>query len=294
MQFVRHKAKDAPFNRAAHVGGVIKPEIVVLHDTASRLETGNAARFLRDNDAKVSVHFVIERDGSFVQQVPVNRRGNHAGKSHYHGNDQCNNFSIGIEIVNPGRMISAGPGKARTWFKQTFDIAANDIHEITTPEHGHGLWMDYTDAQIDTLLYLLTGLFGYIPTLKDIVTHWYISPGRKVDTNPLFPLDHIKTRVLGRNDAVADEADKAATTPEQGDEMVQIEVPVAHLNMRRWPSFNPNVIATIPDGVHVPVIRKGLFAGRDWIKVQYAGLEGWIVACHTAPITFSTAAGMRL
>lgn len=289
MKFLRHKAVDVPFNQARHQRGPITPIVVVLHDTASRLEVGNSARFLQDNDVRVSVHFVVERDGSVEQQVAVNRGANHAGKSHYHGQDHVNNFSIGIEIVNPGRMTDAGAGRARTWFKQTFDMAEYDIQEITTPEHGHGFWMDYTDAQIDAVIDLLTGLFGYIPTLKDIVSHWYVSPGRKVDTNPLFPLDHIKARVMGRDDDVALAADAQCDAPEDTEDMVVIDVPGDVLNMRRWPSFNPNVITAIPNGVHVPVLLRGMFNGRAWIKVRYAGLEGWIVANHTAPITFQTA-----
>ena len=285
MNFANHRAKDIPFNRAKTIGGKITPTIVVLHDTASRLEAGNAARFLQDNDAKVSVHFVVERDGSVEQQVPVDRRANHAGKSHYHGQDYANNFSIGIEIVNPGRMTAAAPGKARTWFKKTFDVG-DDIHEVTTPEHGHGWWMDYTDAQIDAVIDLLTGLFGYIPSLTDIVTHWYISPGRKTDTNPLFPLEAIKAKVMGRDDAVGDSADALANQPVEDDESVIIDAPNSTLNMRRWPSFNPNVIASIPDGVHVPIVFEGHFGGRHWLKVRFNGLEGWIVASHTAPAIF--------
>lgn len=289
MKFSRHKAVDVPFNQAKHQRGQIKPSIVVLHDTASRIETGNSARFLQENDVRVSVHFVVERDGSVEQQVAVNRGANHAGKSHYHGLDHVNNFSIGIEIVNPGRMTDAGAGRARTWFKQTFDMAEYDIQEITTPEHGHGFWMDYTDAQIDTVIDLLTGLFGYVPTLKDIVSHWYVSPGRKVDTNPLFPLDHIKARVMGRDDDVADAADDLSDAIAVDQKMVAVDVPGAHLNMRRWPSFNPNVITGIPSGVHLPVLREGTFVNRKWIKVRYDGVEGWVVANHTAPIMFQNA-----
>ena len=57
--------------------------------------------------------------------------------------------------------------------------------------------------------------------------------------------------------------------------------------MRRWPSFNPNVIAKIPDGTPVPVLRRGTFAGRDWLQVFYAGHEGWIVASYADPVTYA-------
>tara|TARA_R110002094_G_scaffold160396_10_gene145817 strand:- start:3618 stop:4484 length:867 start_codon:yes stop_codon:yes gene_type:complete len=288
MKFARHICQDIDFNRAKNVGGNITPSVVVLHDTAGRLDKFNSANYLLNAPSGVSVHFVLERDGTVTQQVPTNRRAGHAGKSSYHGQDNVNDFSIGIEVVNPGRMTPAGEGEARTWFKKVYDIASDDIHQITTPEHGSGLWMDYTTEQIETLEALLSGLFAYIPTLTDIVTHWYISPGRKVDTNPLFPLDAIKARVMGRDDVPSQLADNASTPKDEASEQVVINVPNDTLNMRRWPSFNPNVIAAIPNAVIVPVLRQGLFAGRLWRKVRYGGLEGWIVAIHSDPITQST------
>ena len=290
MKLLRHKIDGIPFNAAAHQRGLMKPTVVVIHDTASSLGKGNAARYLRDNTAKVSVHFIIERDGSAEQQVRTNRGANHAGRSSYHGRSGCNEFSIGIELVNPGRMTKGSkPNTARAWFKTEFSLADYGIQFMETPEHGSGWWMDYTEAQLDTLLQLLEALFDGISTLKDIVTHWYISPGRKVDTNPLFPLESIKARILGRDDNIAEEADDQASPISDGTEMVQIDVRSNMLNMRRWPSFNPNIIAQIPDGTVVPVSREGHFDGRQWLKVNYGGQEGWIVARYTAPIEFQNA-----
>lgn len=287
MQFKNHIAQNLSYSRAKNIGDKIVPTIVVLHDTAGRLDKFNSANYLLTAPRGVSVHFVVERDGTITQQVPTNRRAGHAGTSEYHGQKGCNNFSIGIEIVNPGRMTDAGGGRARTWFKETYDVAEAGIHFIQTKEHGAGWWMDYEPEQIAALEALLHALFDYVPTLTDIVTHWYVSPGRKVDTNPLFPLESLKARVLGRDDLQDQVADDASDLIEDKGEMVSIEVPNDTLNMRRWPSFNPNVIATIPDGVVVPVIRAGTFGDRPWLKVRYSGQEGWIVASHAAPITHS-------
>lgn len=281
MHFKNHKLAEAAFAKARWTGGVITPEIVVLHDTASRLDTGNAARYLRDNDAKVSVHFVVERDGSVEQQVPINRRANHAGKSHYHGRKGCNGFSIGIEIVNSGRMTRLSATHALTWFGKKFNIEEHGIQDITTPEHGQGLWMPYTEEQITSVIQLLEALFHrQTHELTDIRTHWYISPGRKVDTNPLFPLEQIRSRIFGREEAL----ESALANTVSRDEFVVIEAPSDALNMRTWPSFNPNVIAAIPHGAIVPVLKVGEFDDRQWLKVLYGGQEGWIVARYTAPI----------
>jgi AmpD protein len=49
-------------------------------------------------DIKVSAHILIKRSGEVIQFVPFNKRAWHAGKSSFKGVDDCNNFSIGIEL----------------------------------------------------------------------------------------------------------------------------------------------------------------------------------------------------
>jgi hypothetical protein len=64
-----------------------------------------------------------------------------------------------------------------------------------TDEHGVGWWMDYTPEQITAVTELCKALAVAYP-ISDITTHWAISPGRKVDTNPLFPLERVKREVF--------------------------------------------------------------------------------------------------
>lgn len=47
---------------------------------------------------RVSAHLLIRRDGELVQFVPFQERAWHAGKSCFEGREQCNDFSIGIEL----------------------------------------------------------------------------------------------------------------------------------------------------------------------------------------------------
>lgn len=288
MKLKTHRIEGIPYLAARQIGGVIIPEIVVLHDTAGSLNSGSSRDYLATSTA-VSVHFVIERDGTVTQLVPTNRRAAHAGQSTWQGRSGCNDFSIGIEIVNPGRLTRVAGGGAVAWFGQDFGYGEYRLADIETPQHGRGTWMAYTPEQIEALVELLEALFAGIKTLRDITTHWYVSPGRKVDTNPLFPLESLRARILGRDDPALQTADDASTA-EDGEAWVQIETPGDTLNLRRWPSFNPNVIAAIPDGAIVPVIRQGSFGGRTWLKVVYGGFEGWIVATYAAPIIRSTAA----
>jgi N-acetyl-anhydromuramoyl-L-alanine amidase len=48
--------------------------------------------------AEVSAHFYIRRDGQMWQFVSCDDRAWHAGRSSFQGRDNCNDFSIGIEL----------------------------------------------------------------------------------------------------------------------------------------------------------------------------------------------------
>ena len=47
---------------------------------------------------EVSAHLLIKRSGEIVQFVPFDARAWHAGESSFQGRENCNDFSIGIEL----------------------------------------------------------------------------------------------------------------------------------------------------------------------------------------------------
>ena len=47
---------------------------------------------------QVSAHFVIRRSGEVIQFVSCDRRAWHAGASSWRGRENCNDFSIGVEL----------------------------------------------------------------------------------------------------------------------------------------------------------------------------------------------------
>jgi len=47
---------------------------------------------------QVSAHFLVRRHGEVLQFVPTHRRAWHAGASQWQGRDNCNDWSIGIEL----------------------------------------------------------------------------------------------------------------------------------------------------------------------------------------------------
>jgi N-acetylmuramoyl-L-alanine amidase len=82
--------------------------IVVLHYTG--METAEAAiERLRDPEAKVSCHYLIDEDGKVLRMVPEDKRAWHSGCSCWRGMRDVNGASIGIEMVNPGHEFGYRP-----------------------------------------------------------------------------------------------------------------------------------------------------------------------------------------
>jgi AmpD protein len=64
----------------------------------NRLDWSAHPYFEQIRGAEVSAHFVIHRDGQLTQFVSASDRAWHAGKSSWQGRDNCNDYSIGIEL----------------------------------------------------------------------------------------------------------------------------------------------------------------------------------------------------
>ena len=181
----------------------MKPTLIVLHDTAGQLDPKSSVRWFASDECPNSAHIVIERDGTITQCVPFNRRAYHCGISTFEGRANCNDYSIGIELVNPGILDKDG----RAWFHKTnpkklargYNKAGLEYAE--TKYHGKGWWMPYTQEQIAAVTNLCKAICGAYPGITDITTHWFIrwplKPGDKIDTNPLFPLDAVRRAALG-------------------------------------------------------------------------------------------------
>jgi N-acetylmuramoyl-L-alanine amidase len=132
-------------------GGVIVPEIAVIHYTGSNSLQG-ALSWLCHPRAKVSAHLVIAKTGLVWQLVPFNRKAWHAGVSSYDGRANVNDFSIGIENV--------------------------------------GLGDDWFEAQIQANIDVLDALYPFYQ-IEDTVGHCDVAPGRKSDPGPRYPWDRI-------------------------------------------------------------------------------------------------------
>lgn len=141
-----------------------EPHVVVLHNISlppNRFGTGLVRDlFMGELDTKthpdltdleglrVSSHFFIARDGRIEQFVSCAKRAWHAGVSRFNGRDNCNDFSIGIELEGT-------------------DFVA------------------FEEAQYQALVKLL-GAIDARYGLSYIVGHSDIAPGRKTDPGPHF------------------------------------------------------------------------------------------------------------
>lgn len=145
----------------------VEPELIVLHAISlppgqfggvaiDRLFTNTLDEtahpyFSTIHRLQVSAHVLVRRDGSLTQYVPLHQRAWHAGESSYFGRSACNDFSIGIELEG-----------------------ADDI--------------PFEAAQYEILARLVSALIARYPSLslRRIVGHCDIAPGRKTDPGPCF------------------------------------------------------------------------------------------------------------
>lgn len=145
----------------------MEPELLVIHnislppgrfggDGIERLFTNcldwDEHPFYQEiRDLRVSAHLLIKREGELLQFVDFRQRAWHAGLSCFRGRDNCNDFSIGIELEGTDEL-------------------------------------PYTDAQYRALQEVTLALLQSFPGLAGdrIVGHSDIAPGRKTDPGPAF------------------------------------------------------------------------------------------------------------
>lgn len=211
MQIKNGRLTGARFVKANASGGDLKPSLIICHDTAGRLDKGNTVNYFASKQCTVSAHVVVERDGTIVQMVPFNKRAWHAGQSEWKGKKLCNSFSIGIEIVNPGKLDANG----RAWFHKKTEEGFKGIQQAKTKAHGDGWWLPYAPEQIKAVKELCRALVAEYPDVNDIATHWQVSPGRKVDTCPLFPLEDVEAFAFGTVEPEVLDVPPVAAKPEE-------------------------------------------------------------------------------
>ncbi len=110
---------------------------------------------------KVSAHYFIERQGRVIRFVDDEKRAWHAGLSHFQGRDNCNDFSLGIELEG-----------------DEFNF--------------------FTDIQYQRLNELLKFIKIRCPVVTNdrIVGHCHVASQRKSDPGPFFDWNRIGVEVV--------------------------------------------------------------------------------------------------
>ena len=109
---------------------------------------------------QVSTHFFVRRQGTVLQFVSCDQRAWHAGASSWRGRDNCNDWSVGIELEG----LEGG---------------------------------DFEPAQYVQLARLLRGLARRYP-LIEAVGHEHVAPGRKADPGSGFDWLRLRRLLQGR------------------------------------------------------------------------------------------------
>ena len=114
----------------------------------NQLDWSSHPYFEQIKGLQVSAHFFIRRGGELRQFVSCDERAWHAGKSSHQGRDNCNDFSIGIELEG----LEGDP---------------------------------FEPAQYDTLCTLLPAIAQQYP-IQHIAGHEHVAAGRKNDPGAGF------------------------------------------------------------------------------------------------------------
>lgn len=116
---------------------------------------------------RVSAHALVRRDGTVMQFVSLLERAWHAGRSSFQGVEECNDFSIGIELEG-----------------------ADDI--------------PYTPEQYRSLAVLTVVIRSAWPAITSdrVMGHCDIAPGRKTDPGPAFDWHQFRSSLLATQSGI--------------------------------------------------------------------------------------------
>jgi AmpD protein len=131
----------------------------------NRLDWDAHPYYQRIRGLRVSAHFLLRRDGRALQFVSCEQRAWHAGQSVWRGRENCNHYSIGIELEGlEGERFDA--------------------------------------AQYLTLARLLRALAARYP-ITEVVGHEDVAPQRKTDPGSGFDWWHLRRLLRRRRPAIA-------------------------------------------------------------------------------------------
>jgi N-acetylmuramoyl-L-alanine amidase len=265
MEIINHQLKgdNITYKATPNTSGQFAnnlPDTIIIHYTAGS-SAESSVRTLVDPKSKASAHLVIGRDGSITQLAAFNVVTWHAGESAYKDRVGFNKYSIGIEIDNAGPLTQRADGYY-SWFGRKYE-EKDTVFAIHRNQAAPRYWHAYTEAQI-VAVFTICELLKAAYNIKFILGHEEISPKRKEDPGPAFPLDRLRDKIL--HGARNSEEDESKIAKNIG------EVIASKLNIRSAPSeVGDKVALPLPQGTKVKIVE----STDGWYKVQTT-IEGWV------------------
>ena len=137
-------------------------EYIMLHDTEELLDPmGIVNMWRKRNDGEVATHFIIGRDGTVVQCVPLDRIAYHAGVA-------PDGYNWLFDISEDGRA---------SYSDDSYDSAMNawsvgiELCHVGTTGTGHDIEADYPEAQLRALDRVIAYIDEYYGKQSDIIDH---------------------------------------------------------------------------------------------------------------------------
>lgn len=199
MKVLRHRLCDdagnpVRYRHSPNRGGMFfePPSALVIHYTAGR-SADNAINWLCNPTSKASAHLVIAANGEITQLVDLNRVAWHAGPSVWEGRPRVNDWSIGIELDNPGWLTRAKHG----WQNRFGDPVPDDLVHVDA--NGRG-WHKFSEAQLSALYVACEAIIDSEPAIRLVLGHSDIAvpKGRKVDPGAAFDMQSFRSSLLDR------------------------------------------------------------------------------------------------
>lgn len=149
------------------------PKGIVIHYTCSYSMKSTIEWF---RDKNVSIHVMVNKDGSLVQMVKFNKVAWHAGPSSWKQYDGLNNYFIGIEVINIGELRAVGDKMLDCYDREY--RGTYYTHEML----GCKYWAAFTKEQVAATAGLCKSLMKYysIP-VENVIGHYEGAPKRKLD-----------------------------------------------------------------------------------------------------------------
>ncbi len=230
------KARSYSFGGTRSLDSV---KYIVIHYTGNKGDTAtaNANYFKNSNTRSAGAHYFVDRKGTVVQSVPLNRVA----------------WSVGGFFTQSG-----GAG---SYYKKCTNANSVSIELCDVADK------DPSAAQIKAVKSLVAQIRKKCPNAKTIIRHWDVN-GKECPARMAGKGNAKWSAFLAEISCGA-----VKTSSKAGSSKTAKVIAKSGLNMRQKARVTAKVITAIPYGTKVTVKN----TGATWAKISYAGKVGYVV-----------------